>query len=133
MNRTMLTTRRLGGALGLTAFCLAAAGPPPAQAASGNIAYTCAITSFHDENDGPSDGFALSAKFDSAIEDGMKVPVGTTVRLSPVPSQLTLSAALVKAMRDLGVPDGLADVTMNSYFVQGRQSAPTTYKEGSSD
>lgn len=119
--RLTLGTVAASAALGLAAV--------PAQAASGSVGYTCSIVSFHSEPEGPTDGFAMTAKFDSAIEDGVKVPVGTTVRLSQVPGQFTFSAPLVAAMRDLGVPAGMADATMDSYFMQGLEKSPTTYTE----
>ncbi|KGN33991.1 hypothetical protein N802_09165 [Knoellia sinensis KCTC 19936] len=128
MTRTARTTA-LFAAFGLTAVALGGTAATPAQAASGSVGYTCSITSFHGENVGQSEGYAMSARFDSAIEDGVKVPVGTSVRLSQVPSQFVLSAPLVKAMRDRGVAEGMTDARMDSYFMQGLEKAPITYTE----
>lgn len=142
MNHTT-TTRRLGAALGLTAFCLAAvAGTAPAQAKSGDMSYQCAIVPLHGNYNsegtytGPgeplSDPQPMTARFDSPLEDGAKVRVGTELQIAPVKGSYTLSPALVKDLLDYAGDTparGTASVAMTGMLDNARLNIDLAWED----
>ncbi len=72
----------------------------PASAASADLEYTCEWGVSDGDGGGPTgEGDAASASWDSGIEDGLIVPVGTSVPLDPYSGTITLPAEFVDALR----------------------------------
>jgi hypothetical protein len=90
--------RLLRGTVAGAAIVAAAWGPPWAQAASGEIDYTC------DYSVGETVGTGVAtATFDSGVKDGLVVPVGQRVSLDPMTGSITLPEGFTDALRSTGL------------------------------
>ncbi len=96
MSRSTLVTRALvAGGLSLAALSLTGG---PASAASAALAYSCDYGVGEVEGTGDA-----TATWDSAITDGLTVPVGTQVALDPYTGTVVLPDAFVEELRTQGV------------------------------